>query len=93
MINLIADDIEVQFIIENSISFQHQTGAKGDFHLPEAIGAGLAWIDYDNLTFNLLKHFKGNIILSIGNYEEGNSKQVINPAAPAPITTTSQSVK
>ena len=47
MINLVADDIEIQFIMENSINFQHQTGAEGDFHLPETIGAGLAWLDYD----------------------------------------------
>ena len=37
MINLVADDIEIQFIMENSINFQHQTGAEGDFHLPETI--------------------------------------------------------
>ena len=47
MINLVADDIEIQFIMENSINFQHQTGAECDFHLPETIGAGLAWLDYD----------------------------------------------
>lgn len=29
----------------------------------------LSWIDYDDLTYNLTKHFKGNIIISIGNYE------------------------
>lgn len=33
----------------------------------------LAWIDYDNLTYNLLKNFKGTVIVSVGNYEEGNS--------------------
>ena len=37
----------------------------------------LSWIDYDELTTNLLKNFKGNIILSIGNYEEGNSKNYL----------------
>ena len=37
----------------------------------------LSWIDYDKLTTNLLKNFRGNIILSIGNYEEGNSKNYL----------------
>ena len=37
----------------------------------------LSWIDYDELTTNLLKNFKGDIILSIGNYEEGNSKNYL----------------
>ena len=37
----------------------------------------LAWTDYDNLTFSLLKNFKGKIILSIGNYEDGDSKKYL----------------
>ena len=37
----------------------------------------LSWIDYDELTTNLLKNFKGNIILSVGNHEEGNSKNYL----------------
>ena len=37
----------------------------------------LAWTDYDDLTFSLLKNFKGKIILSIGNYEDGDSKKYL----------------
>ena len=29
----------------------------------------LSWIDYDDLAYNLLYNFKGNIVISIGNYE------------------------
>ncbi len=29
------------------LAFTHQTGAQGGKHLPETMGAGLAWIDYD----------------------------------------------
>ena len=29
----------------------------------------LSWIDYDELTYKLTKNFRGNIIISIGNYE------------------------
>ena len=38
----------------------------------------LSWIDYDELTTNLLKNFKGDIILSFGNYDESNSKNYLN---------------
>jgi len=48
VLNLTADTKEVQFtIVDNTIDFQHHTGAMGNFHLPETIGAGLAWLDYD----------------------------------------------
>lgn len=30
------------------IEFSHQTGARGPHHLPETMGAGVAWVDYDN---------------------------------------------
>tara|TARA_Y100000589_G_C27161493_1_gene632954 strand:- start:165 stop:800 length:636 start_codon:yes stop_codon:yes gene_type:complete len=33
----------------------------------------LSWIDYDELCIKLLEKFKGNIILSIGNYYEHNN--------------------
>ena len=29
----------------------------------------LSWIDYDELTYQLTKNYKGNIIISVGNYE------------------------
>lgn len=29
----------------------------------------LSWVDYDELTYQLTKNFKGNIIISVGNYE------------------------
>ena len=29
----------------------------------------LSWIDYDDLAYNLLYHFRGNLLISIGNYE------------------------
>ena len=38
----------------------------------------LAWIDYDNLTVGLLRTYKGNIVISIGNYDETNSKQYLS---------------
>ena len=38
----------------------------------------LAWIDYDNLTYNLLKNFKGSVVVSVGNYNEGNSLKYLN---------------
>ena len=37
----------------------------------------LSWIDYDNLTTNLIKSFKGMFVLSIGYYNEQNSKQYL----------------
>ena len=38
----------------------------------------LAWIDYDNLTYSLLKNFNGSIVVSVGNYELHNSYQYLN---------------
>ena len=38
----------------------------------------LAWIDYDDLTYSLLKNFKGILVLSIGNYEKHNSQKYLN---------------
>jgi hypothetical protein len=32
---------------EVGIDFRHQTGAQGDWHLRETMGAGVAWLDYD----------------------------------------------
>lgn len=32
----------------------------------------LSWVDYTSLTINLVKKFKGNIIISIGNYEHAS---------------------
>lgn len=37
----------------------------------------LAWTDYDELSINLLKNFKGNLVLSVGNYEDGDSKRYL----------------
>lgn len=37
----------------------------------------LAWIDYDDLTVSLLKSYKGGIVISIGNYDESNSKKYL----------------
>jgi hypothetical protein len=37
----------------------------------------LSWIDYDDLTVALLKSYKGQIVISIGNYDETNSKQYL----------------
>ena len=31
----------------SGIDFAHVSGARGDKHLPETMGAGLAWLDYD----------------------------------------------
>lgn len=43
----------------NSINFEeHKNGA-----------LLLSWIDTDTLALNLLKNFKGNVVISIGNYE------------------------
>ena len=30
----------------------------------------LSWIDYEELGIKLLENFKGNLVISIGNYEE-----------------------
>ena len=46
-----ADLQPVQFAdvtAEAGIHFRHVNGAKGDYHLPETIGAGGAFFDYDN---------------------------------------------
>ena len=37
----------------------------------------MAWIDYDDLTYSLLKNFKGILVLSIGNYEKHNSQKYL----------------
>ena len=37
----------------------------------------LAWTDYDELSINLLKNFKGTLVLSVGNYEDGDSKRYL----------------
>lgn len=38
----------------------------------------LLWIDYDNLTTSLIKNFKGDYVLSIGNYKHENSRNYLN---------------
>lgn len=38
----------------------------------------LSWIDYDDLTTSLIQNFKGDFVLSVGNYKEGNSKKYLN---------------
>ena len=38
----------------------------------------LSWIDYDDLTTSLIQNFKGEFVLSVGNYKEGNSKKYLN---------------
>ena len=38
----------------------------------------LSWIDYDNLTTSLIKNFKGDYVLSIGNYKDENSRNYLN---------------
>lgn len=37
----------------------------------------LSWIDYDDLTYGLLKSYKGEIVISVGNYDETNSKKYL----------------
>ena len=37
----------------------------------------LSWIDYDELALDLIKNYKGNIVISIGNYEL-RSKKYLN---------------
>lgn len=32
---------------ELGLDFRHQTGAEGDLHLPEIMGSGAAWLDFD----------------------------------------------
>ena len=31
----------------SGVAARHETGATGEFHLPETMGAGVAWLDYD----------------------------------------------
>lgn len=40
----------------------------------------LSWIDYTkyDLSYNLLKSFKGQIVISVGNYRENNSKKYLD---------------
>ncbi len=48
--SLNADNHEIQFVdvtAEAGIRFRHVNGAKGDYHLPETIGSGGAFFDYD----------------------------------------------
>ena len=33
--------------VETGLSFRHFNGMRGEFHLPEIVGSGLAWLDYD----------------------------------------------
>ncbi len=37
----------VDVTAESGIDFVHQRGARGEKHLPETMGAGVAWLDYD----------------------------------------------
>ena len=37
----------VDVAAEAGLSFVHQSGASGGLHLPETMGAGVAWIDFD----------------------------------------------
>jgi hypothetical protein len=32
---------------EAGVDARHESGARGEFHLPETMGAGVAWLDYD----------------------------------------------
>ena len=48
--SLCADNHDIQFVdvtAEAGIRFRHVNGAKGDYHLPETIGSGGAFFDYD----------------------------------------------
>ncbi|MDE0185685.1 MAG: CRTAC1 family protein [Candidatus Poribacteria bacterium] len=48
--SLSADNHDIQFddvTAESGIGFRHVNGAKGDYHLPETIGSGGAFFDYD----------------------------------------------
>ena len=50
-LNAFAVGEQIQFIDATAaagIQFRHQNGAKGDYHLPEQLGAGGAFFDYDN---------------------------------------------
>lgn len=49
-LNVGADEQQIQFIdvtSEAGIQFRHANGAKGNYHLPEQLGAGGAFLDYD----------------------------------------------
>ena len=37
----------VDITAESGVTFQHVSGAAGDKHLPETMGGGIAWLDYD----------------------------------------------
>ena len=37
----------------------------------------LSWVDYTSLTIDLVKKYKGNVIISIGNYEHASSDYLI----------------
>ncbi len=37
----------VEVAVEAGLSFVHEAGASGGLHLPETMGAGVAWIDFD----------------------------------------------
>ncbi|MCL4181497.1 MAG: VCBS repeat-containing protein, partial [Verrucomicrobia bacterium] len=34
--------------VQRGLIFQHDSGSKGEFVMPEHIGSGAAWLDYDN---------------------------------------------
>jgi hypothetical protein len=38
----------VDVAADSGLDFVHQIGARGRKHLPETMGSGLAWLDYDN---------------------------------------------
>jgi len=55
---------------EVGIDFHHNNGARGDYHLPETIGAGGAFLDYDN---------DGNLdlyLVNSGDWQDAVSKKV-----------------
>ncbi|MGH2626675.1 MAG: hypothetical protein ACRDHY_08510, partial [Anaerolineales bacterium] len=33
--------------LESGIDFVHESGARGDYQLPEIMGSGCAWLDHD----------------------------------------------
>ncbi len=46
----LADDCGFRFVevaAESGVRFHHETGATGELHLPETMGAGVAWVDFD----------------------------------------------
>ena len=49
--NLLQAEPQVQFVditASTGINFKHLNGAKNDYQLPETLGAGGAFFDYDN---------------------------------------------